>query len=1702
MIDLHLHGTYSYQDGYGSAEQILARAEQLGRKAIAMTDHDGVWGIPFLEKQNKKGLKLLYGVEMRMIEKISDLKEVKKNHITMIAKSQKGWSKLCNLITRAYDEDHFYYYPTLDIKMMSEGAGDIIVLSGCMSSLVSKALLEDDLDKAMDIARRFKDVYGKDYYLELIPIENFMDSVSVLAAGIRKISKTLDIPIVITHDAHQMERDQVDIWKMLHCVKQRKTMEEMDKQVFATDCYQMEDEEAYQGALNTLSGIYSKDEIMKMFHNQEKIVSDCDVYKLKKGKIVQFKNAKEILERKAWEGLASRGFSDNQVYIDRLTYELEMITQKDFCNYFLIVNDLTAWAKRTGYLVGSGRGSAAGGLICYALRITEIDPIYHDIMFERFISIDRMDPPDIDIDFQSSARQDILTYLYTKYGRDRAAQIGAFAAFSGKNTLDELGKMFRVPKFEVENLKSKLIVRGAAEMRASFSIADTIDGFSDARKIVEKYPALLNAVKLEGQIHHFGAQAAGAAVNSFPLNDITPLMERDGKHMVFFDGEISKYLNILKIDTLGINALDKINTALDAIGQDYDWLAKAPFDDEKVFQLFNDVDVKGIFQYERNTGPSLLRQIHIDNFEDLVALNALARPGPLHCLHCGTKVLRYKRTSTRKGAKELVAIANINIGDRIVSHMTNDEGKILSSKFFANVVREKVNTGKQEVFEIKVKNKSISATAEHRFLTSFGWKRLKELSIGDEIYVRIGHKGQIPWNKGLKESEWNPKNSERMRTNNPSKNPEVVKKRLETLKYSEPWKKFIERHNQEMWTEDLKTKHSDTMREYYLNHDHPNSTGPNMVSKPQRELYDYIKGFFSDVELNYPVVTANTTYYIDIFSPSLNIAIEYDDIEYWHKDSKDYDKKRDEAIVNTGIKSVIRVNKDNLHSFKEFVSSIVSNDLSLAKIKSIESVGVAQTYDLVMENQNFPNYVANGFVVHNSGATQIYTRAKEENNSQSWNNDVLDQITERTHGVIIYQEQTMAACRLLGHMEWDDISHLRIGMSKSMGKEYFETYRSKFLDGAINKAGVTEEFANHVFDHICLPFNAQVVCKEGNKTVEKNISDIKIGDLVASLEKDYSLVFNEVSRVYENMTIHMMSIVFDNGVILRCTPSHPIYVMTGLLEACGPTRGTSNKWIKAMDLSIGDECLFLREGEQSVVTVKQVDFSTLKEWQKVYNLEVEFTHNYFANGICLANCTHGQWSFNRGHSVSYTDLSYKMAYLKAHYPRHFYYSLLMNEDVEDKVNGYLRDYIEKGYGKVLPPKLNHSDLRWKLEGNDLRAGLTQVKGLGEKAAEQLISLYPIKDMEDLKKRVTKRVVNIRIIRLIEEYKMLTDEEDVDVFGLYDFAERLSNVERSHKIGNITYQFKARPVLLAGIIPRQINQKNLSELEVSVALKDYSRYNKIHGDEFAIFYVKDETGEIQVMVDNKLYPRIKDLLWSRKVGSDIIRIKGVIPPSKMFVNLQEVEEYNDQKIAGAKCYRCPMIKNDFVPPFGNKTSSIMIFGEAPGAQEVEKGQPFVGRAGSMLGEILAELGLERSHLYISNSCFCRPTEGNKNRTPTDEEVACCRGHLEWEIDEIKPKVVITMGKVALAAILNKKIEEIKIGKMVETVIDLETLSSKYKGVLLIPSYHPAAALYSPEAGYRDSIKNSIKLALDEANKQISRINRLKISRDKRENNSSM
>lgn len=2467
---------------------MLGRAEQLGRKAMALTDHDGVWGIPFIEKNNKNGMKLLYGAEMRMIEKMSDLKEVKKNHITMISKSQKGWSKLCNLITRSYDEDHFYYYPTLDIEMMKEGAGDIVVMSGCMSSLVSKCLLDNNLDKAMEIAKQFKDIFGKDYYLEIIPIENFPDSVSVLATGLRKISKALDIPVVLTHDVHQIQEGQVDIWKMLHCIKQRKTMEEIEQQTFATDCYQMEDEAAYQSALKTLGDIFSKEEILEMFHNQERIVSDCESYQLKKGKIVQFKNAREILERKAWEGLAYRGFSGNKVYEDRLSYELDLITQKDFCDYFLIVSDLTSWAKRTGYLVGSGRGcflpgskvrsingrdysiedvkigthvltsqahykkvvdkyvydideeciritldnnkiiectsdhkiltmdsdfvaadrlvvgqklscptqttwktitlqcfdcgkqkaysiknavqrhdpyrcakcsakyvantekglkqrrdaaqlskredvkdkisksvliamdnglrdriaaggkkyrdkfkvdnpgqrlpcieglwdaverdpsivdkfnrsfqygyfiseknnkeifyqssyelqalkileadnnvksfyryqklipyvldgnphnykpdffveyydrcpsllevkakwqveskdknfsakcevamqlcesnhwdfviwsdkelfndflhdevaiktiesfnykgkvydlnveddhtytvsgvgvhnSAAGGLICYVLRITEIDPVFHDVMFERFISVDRMDPPDIDIDFQSSARQDVLHYLYTKYGRDRAAQIGAFSTFGGKNTLDEVGKMYRVPKFEVESLKDKLVTRIGVELRASFTIMDTIEGFRDAKLIAERYPVLLNAVKLEGQIRHFGAQAAGAVVNSFPLNYITPLMERQEKHMVFFDGEISKYLNILKIDTLGINALDKINTALDAIGKDYDWLSKASYEDDKTFKLFNDVDVKGIFQYEKNTGPSLLRQIHIDNFEDLVALNALARPGPLHsgatqiytraksennpqawnnevmdkiterthgviiyqeqtmaCLPGDTKVIcktnrkRYDKMEIIPGAKD---IKEIEEGDEVLTY--NEK------------TREK---------EFKKVKTVMNRSAEESVVITFS--NGNKLELTSEHPVAIDKSGTIKWikagdiRKGDKALQYDymglPFRLHSLWRNNKSYDEIYGETEGDKLK------RKIGDNTVERWSDlgsSLRSSESRNKRHESLLRANADSSFKQNRMKGLREWNEYI------TDKNIHDIYDDNQAKIILEKMSQKQKIRWRDNK--HEILKSMAKKPNSLETDFGL--LLNCNFPNqweyVGNYKLMIGRGKTRCPDFVHAKSKKVIEIFHDYYKIKDYGSVSNYKRvtskfyhqNGYEVCYFSKNDIYKNTievldkvlnfsynpkiecvsvvkidKTDKKQRVYNLEIEDNNNYFAYGILVHN-----CCRLLGHMEWADISHVRTIMSKSMGKEYFEKYREKFVTGSTTQGGVTEEFANHVFDHICLLPFTKVTCKEGTKIVEKNIVDVKIGDWVASLDRDFSIVYNPVSRIYENSAIHLMNVVFDNGTNIKCTPSHPFYVMRGLLN------GLSNRWIKAMDLSVGDECVRLLEGNLANVTIKQVDFSTLKDWQKVYNLEVEFTHNYFAEGICLSNCTHGQWSFNRGHSVSYTDISYKMAYLKAYYPRHFYYSLLMNEDVEDKVNGYLRDYIEKGYGRILPPKLNHSDTRWKLEGNDLRAGLTQIKGLGEKAAEHLISLYPIKDMEDLKKRAIKRVCNIRIIRLVEEHKMLTDEEDVDVFGLYDFAERMKNVERTHRIGDITYQFKARPVILAGVLSRQVNQKNLSELEISVKLKDYSRYNKAYGDEFAIFYLKDETQtEFQCIMDNKLYPKYKDLLWSTKVGADIIRVKGSIPPSKMFVNVQDIESYDDQKHSGCACYKCPMIKNNFVPPFGNKTSSIMIIGEAPGKcfpagvkvciprkrvgcptgggyqydkectvvsnkriedvmigdqvytinmntmkkeldevvdtfireekefviatfsdglslkmtiehpiyvtwrngkllgrwinardlqngdkcirmqyeglsreklnkqnrrygnksctglipwnkdltketdtrvlknslatsegakklrqdpqsiynteqyrinmsisqsvrhknnplsedtknkmflsqialfkdssrarkrssgrksnklentlnallqqnfpdewiyigdgkhekswidginpdfvhskfdnkiievfskywkilsygsvkkykmirrkqfeergkdilflerelvcknpdkavklvrdfvfnpnaysveiidvrfhiekepikvydlqmknnhnffangifvhnSEVEKGQPFVGRAGAVLGEILAELGLDRSHLYISNSCFCRPTDGNKNRTPTDEEISCCRGHLGWEIEEIKPRVVVAMGKIAASAILNKKIEEIKIGKLVETVIDLETLSSKYKGALLIPSYHPAAVLYGDSnSGYRDSIKNSLKLALDESNRQIKR-----------------
>ena len=330
------------------------------------------------------------------------------------------------------------------------------------------------------------------------------------------------------------------------------------------------------------------------------------------------------------EGWKFRKIGKNLVYKERMIYEYNVIKDKPgFIDYFCMVSDLVRFAKKSGIAVGPGRGSSAASLMAYLLRITEIDPMQYPMMFERFIDPQRSDLPDFDCDFEDERRHEIFEYARGKYGPEYVANIGTFTGYKGKNSLDDIARVYKVPKWAIDNIKNKLIERPDGHARHDKTLVDTFDTYSDIKKLVERFPVLQYAPRLEGNIRNFGVHAAGLVISPVPINDICATYSRDGKTAIAYNKYDAVYMNLLKIDVLSLSTLSMIRIALELIGKDMNFLYGMELDDERVMAGFTSGDVLGIFQYEGGTTRRICRDVAPITFQQIADINALSRPGPL-----------------------------------------------------------------------------------------------------------------------------------------------------------------------------------------------------------------------------------------------------------------------------------------------------------------------------------------------------------------------------------------------------------------------------------------------------------------------------------------------------------------------------------------------------------------------------------------------------------------------------------------------------------------------------------------------------------------------------------------------------------------------------------------------------------------------------------------------------------------------------------------------------------------------------------------------------------------------------------------------------------------------------------------------------------------------------------------------------------------
>jgi DNA polymerase-3 subunit alpha len=632
-VPLHLHTEYSLLDGAIRINELVEAAKDFKMPAVAITDHGNMFGaVEFYKKAVKAGLKPIIGCEVYVApksrtEKTKGSPEEASFHLILLAKDNAGYRNLITLVSRAYTEG-FYYKPRIDHELLEQYSGGLIALTSCLKGEVPYYLRRGEIDKAREIALFYKHILGpENFYIELQ--ENGIPEQVEVNRKLIDLSQELHIGLVATNDCHYLRQEDAKAHDILLCIQTGKTASDPNRLKFESTGFYFKSPEEMKRAFK---------DIPEAVLNTRKIAEMCTVEfrfgenLLPKYDLPDGSKPYTFLENLALKGLRERfGQNPPENYMKRLKEELSVIKKMGYASYFLIVWDFIKYAKEHGMPVGPGRGSAAGSLVAYSLGITEIDPIRYGLLFERFLNPERISMPDIDVDFCKDRRQDVIAYVADKYGKDHVAQIITFGTMAAKAAIRDVARALDFPYAEADRL-AKLVPEGA-----KITIDDALRLEPQLKEAYDKDPKVKElldiAKRLEGLSRHASTHAAGVVISPEPLTEYTPLYRNPSDETITtqFDMGSVESLGLVKFDFLGLKTLTIIDKTLKYIkenGIDFS-LKDMPLDDKKTYELLSSGQTTGVFQLESAGMRDLLVRMAPSRFEDLIALVALYRPGPL-----------------------------------------------------------------------------------------------------------------------------------------------------------------------------------------------------------------------------------------------------------------------------------------------------------------------------------------------------------------------------------------------------------------------------------------------------------------------------------------------------------------------------------------------------------------------------------------------------------------------------------------------------------------------------------------------------------------------------------------------------------------------------------------------------------------------------------------------------------------------------------------------------------------------------------------------------------------------------------------------------------------------------------------------------------------------------------------------------------------
>jgi DNA polymerase-3 subunit alpha len=647
FVHLHNHSDYSLLDGASPIPGMVARAAELRMPALALTDHGSLFGaVEFYQEARKAGVKPIVGMEAYVTRgKRQDRTRDTAHHLVLLARDETGFRNLMRLSSLAFLEG-FYYKPRVDHEILSRYGQGLLALSACPKGEVATDLLADDEDGAARTALMYRDLFGpENYFLE---IQNHgLDIEDKIRARMEALARRTGIPLVATNDCHYLKHEDADAHDVLLCIQTGKTVDDRDRLRYMTD-------QVFFKSADEMKAAFA--DYPEALRNTVAIAERCNL-QMSFGKPLLpafplppgIESAEQYLRDVAWEGVRKRYGDIAETVKERLEYELGVICRMGFAPYFLIVRDFIDFARRKGIGVGPGRGSVAGSLVAYSLRITDIDPLKHGLIFERFLNPERVSMPDIDIDFDDLRRGEVIEYVKDKYGDDNVTQIITFGTMGAKGVVRDVGRALGLAYADVDRI-AKMVPDGLG-----MTLERALELSPDLKSLPQRGEAfgrlLRSARTLEGLARHASTHAAGVLITPGPLLDYVPLYrQKDESVTTQWDMKAVEKAGLLKMDFLGLRTLSVLAETVRLVEKhrgtrvDLDALG---LEDPDAYRVFQTADTVAIFQFESNGMRDYLKRLKPTVFEDLVAMNALYRPGPMEnipyfidCKH-GRQVVRY-----------------------------------------------------------------------------------------------------------------------------------------------------------------------------------------------------------------------------------------------------------------------------------------------------------------------------------------------------------------------------------------------------------------------------------------------------------------------------------------------------------------------------------------------------------------------------------------------------------------------------------------------------------------------------------------------------------------------------------------------------------------------------------------------------------------------------------------------------------------------------------------------------------------------------------------------------------------------------------------------------------------------------------------------------------------------------------------------------